>query len=471
MAADPAPHAPSCANAADLLLRWPAREPLAALVSGGGAAAHNAWTILARPSEALVFPAHATREQSIAALEEAFARTPRLAALERARAPRAGGELPRKRGGQPPFTGGWIVALGYSLGTLFEPTAQSPSRHRTPTAPRAVLYWCEDAWCYEHATDTLHAVGNPPALNDAAHSAPHHWHLGSVVDDDSDARYAAAVARTVEYIHAGDAFQANIARRFHGLLAGDVRSFAHAAISRNAAWFGAAIDLPDGGAIVSMSPELFLRVRPDGTAVSRPIKGTRPAHTPRAELAKSAKDAAELAMIVDLMRNDLGRVAEFGSVSVAEDRVLETHTTVHHGVAEVRATLRDDVEWTDLLAATFPPGSVTGAPKVRAMQIIDELEDHERGFYCGAIGFVSKSGDCGMSVAIRTAQIGPETRGTGDAPAVRTVVYHAGCGVVSDSEPMEEVAETHAKALALTRLESEAPTGPSAAAERNSPNP
>ncbi|MFN5495841.1 MAG: chorismate-binding protein, partial [bacterium] len=129
-----------------------------------------------------------------------------------------------------------------------------------------------------------------------------------------------------------------------------------------------------------------------------------------------------------------------------------------HGVAEVRATLRDDVEWTDLLAATFPPGSVTGAPKVRAMQIIDELEDHERGFYCGAIGFISKSGDCGLSVAIRTAQVGPEAGG-GDLPPTRSVVYHAGCGIVADSDPMAEVAETHAKARALTRLETAAGAG------------
>ena len=466
MPADPAPHAPAHANAADLLLRYPANEPLAALVSGGGAAAHNAWTILARPSEALVFPAHATREQSIAALEEAFARTPRLAAVERARAPRAGGELPKKTRGQPPFTGGWIVALGYGLGTVFEPTGVSPARHRHATAPRAVLYWCDDAWCYDHATGALHAVGNPPALRETAHSAPNHWHLGPVTDDDPDARYASAVARTVEYIRAGDAFQANIARRFHGSLSGDVRSFAHAAISRNSAWFGAAIDLPDGGALVSMSPELFLRVRADGSAISRPIKGTRPVDTPRAELAESEKDAAELAMIVDLMRNDLGRVAEIGSVTVAEDRVLETHTTVHHGVAEVRATLRDDVEWTDLLAAAFPPGSVTGAPKVRAMQIIDELEDHERGFYCGAIGFISKSGDCGLSVAIRTAQVGAEVRGANGAPPSRSVVYHAGCGIVADSDPLAEVAETHAKARALTRLE----TAVAAGDGENSPN-
>ena len=137
------------------------------------------------------------------------------------------------------------------------------------------------------------------------------------------------------------------------LFRSDVRGFAHAAISRNSAWFGAYLDLHDGGALVSMSPELFLRARPDGTVVTRPIKGTRPAQVAADamassmassmapsmadELMASAKDAAELAMIVDLMRNDLGRVAEVGTVAVTEGRVLETHSTVHHGVEIGRA--------------------------------------------------------------------------------------------------------------------------------------
>jgi len=197
-----------------------------------------------------------------------------------------------------------------------------------------------------------------------------------------------------------------------------------------------------------MSPELFLRARPDGSVVTRPIKGTRPAHVDARELEESAKDAAELAMIVDLMRNDLGRVAELGSVRVSEPRVLETHETVHHGVAEISARLRVDVSWLDLLRATFPPGSVTGAPKIRAMQIIYELEPHARGFYCGAIGFISRSGHAALSVAIRTAQLGVATVEGGTRP----VHYHAGCGIVADSDPASEVAETHAKAAAIARF-------------------
>jgi anthranilate/para-aminobenzoate synthase component I len=448
---------PARADAVDLLLRYPEHEPLAALVSGG-TGAQNGWTILARPLEALVIPALASPEETILALEEALARTPRLAP-SLAPSPRAAGS--------PPFAGGWIVALGYGLGTAFEPVACHRERDGDDLPPRAALFWCEDAWCLEHATGTLHAVGNPPPLEPKATTAaapgnsPRTWRLRDVSAVEPDSRYAANVARTIEYIRAGDAFQANVARRFEAVLHGDVRAFAHAAITRNAAWFGSVIDLPDGGALVSMSPELFLRVRADGGVVTRPIKGTRPADVPGSQLIESGKDAAELAMIVDLMRNDLGRVAKLGSVSVATGRMLETHTTVHHGVAEVRATLRDDVEWIDLLAATFPPGSVTGAPKVRAMQIIDELEQYPRGFYCGAIGFISRTGDAALSVAIRTAEIGADS---GDG--VRNLAYHAGCGIVADSDPFSEVAETHAKTRALAALASDtatpAPTSDSA---------
>ena len=431
-------------EAADLLLRWPAHVPLAALVSGGHDNAHNAWTILARPSDAIEIAATASADATRATLAEAFARVPR------SNSTRAAAYDPRSAHGRPPFTGGWIVALGYGLGTVFEPKAETRSRNRALSAPRAVLFWCEDAWCFEHATGALHAVGHPPALHATAPTTPAAWNLEALRAVETDAQYEAHAARTIEYIRAGDAFQANIARRFESRLSGDTRAFAHDAISRNATWFGALLELPNGGALVSMSPELFLRVRADGSVSTRPIKGTRPASTPVAELIASEKDAAELAMIVDLMRNDLGRVSEIGSVNVTVGRTLETHTTVHHGVAEVRARLREDVEWLDLLAATFPPGSVTGAPKVRAMQIIDELEHHERGFYCGAIGFISRSGDCALNVAIRTAEIGAID---GDA---RPVCYHAGCGIVADSEPRAEVAETHAKAQALAQMASAA---------------
>ncbi|MSR41037.1 MAG: anthranilate synthase component I family protein [Phycisphaerales bacterium] len=419
-------------RAADFVLQWPTEEPLAALVSGGAVDAQNAWTILARPRETIVVPAHCSRDEAISTLDAALARTPRT-------------QVGAARDDEVPFTGGWIIALGYSLGECFEPSATCQTTLKSD-APRAVLHWCEDAWCFHHATGALHNVGNPPACTQAAIAQP--WELRELRARETDAQYAQSVAKTLAYIHAGDIYQANIARRFDALCTGSMRSFAHAAICTNASWFGALFELPDGGAVVSMSPELFLRVATDGRVTTRPIKGTRPSEVAANELLNSAKDAAELAMIVDLMRSDLGRVADIGSVRVAQPRLLETHQTVHHSVAEIHAQLREDASWLDVLRATFPPGSVTGAPKVRAMQIIDELEVTPRSFYCGGIGFISRSGNAAFNVAIRTAQL--------SAPSAidhtRTLTYHAGCGIVAESNPMEEVAETLAKVRALAQL-------------------
>ncbi len=170
--------------------------------------------------------------------------------------------------------------------------------------------------------------------------------------------------------------------------------------------------------IASISPELFVQLKreadPDNTransggVVTRPIKGTVGVGVDPAVLARSMKDQAELNMIVDLMRNDLGRVCRFGSVKVEEARAIETHggaAGVHHGVGTVTGVLREGLGMADLLAAAFPAGSITGAPKIRAMQIIDELEPVERGPYCGGIGYVSDGGGAAMNVAIRTAVI------------------------------------------------------------------
>jgi para-aminobenzoate synthetase component 1 len=354
-------HRPRDASAAphpaELLARWPKDEPLAALVSGGELGTHNGWSIFARPRETVVIPASASADEARSILAGALARTPRIGtsgtALTRADSTASVEQAARTS----PFDGGWIVALGYGLGSVFEPAAPA----RLPRdAPLAVLHWCEDAWIFDHASGALTAVGSPPKLADLAPIAPtfappspsdRAWELSALSCEPSDAAFAANVARTVEYIRAGDAFQANIARRFSAEFRGCPRAFAHAAIRANNAWFGAAIDLPNDGKLVSMSPESFLRVYPDGTIVTRPIKGTRPTSTDPRELLESDKDAAELAMIVDLMRNDLGRVAEIGSVEVTTARVLETHVTVHHGVAEVRARLAPQVDWLELLAA------------------------------------------------------------------------------------------------------------------------
>jgi para-aminobenzoate synthetase component 1 len=207
-------------------------------------------------------------------------------------------------------------------------------------------------------------------------------------------------------------------------------------------------------AVLSASPELFLDVRGDAVE-TRPIKGTRPRSADpvvdrayRSELASSAKDRAELAMIVDLLRNDLGRVCAYGSVRVvtaarsdeAYPYVLETLPTVHHLVATLTGQLRPGKDVLDLLRACFPGGSITGAPKVRAMEIIDELEPTGRSVYTGSIGYFGVDGQAAFNIAIRTLIV-----------ADGRVHLHTGGGIVADSVPKAEYEETQAKALGLQR--------------------
>ncbi len=196
-----------------------------------------------------------------------------------------------------------------------------------------------------------------------------------------------------------------------------------------------------GGAIVSASPELLLRV--DGARVlTRPIKGTRPRsgdptadETMRAALLASTKDAAELAMIVDLHRNDLGRVCAPGSVRVECARRVEAHAGVFHTLADISGTLAPGRDALDALVAAFPAGSVTGVPKIRALEIIDELEPVARNAYCGSVLALGFDGRLTANVAIRTVQMSGER-----------AVLHVGAGIVADSDPAEELAETLAKA-------------------------
>ena len=256
--------------------------------------------------------------------------------------------------------------------------------------------------------------------------------------------YLQAVERVREYIFAGDIFQANLSQRFESPLREPAWSLYRRLRERNPAPFAAFLDFP-GVAVLSASPERFLRVDSDGRVETRPIKGTRPrgigpehdAALAQA-LAESAKDQAENLMIVDLMRNDLSRVCAPGSVRVDELFALEQYATVHHLVSTVVGRLAAGADALDLLRAAFPGGSITGAPKLRAMEIIAELEPSRRGVYCGSIGFWSAGGELDTSIAIRTA-------------VVRNgrVYFNAGGGVVADSNPADEYQETLDKARGL----------------------
>jgi para-aminobenzoate synthetase component 1 len=257
--------------------------------------------------------------------------------------------------------------------------------------------------------------------------------------------YLAAVRRAVEYIHAGDCFQVNLSQRLLYPISEPPLELYARLRERNPAPFAGYFDTGEF-VVASASPERFLRVE-RGHVETRPIKGTRPrGATPAederqaAELLASAKDRAENVMIIDLLRNDLGRVCAYGSVRVSSVCNLESYRSVHHLVSEVVGQLRPGSGPLDLLRAAFPGGSVTGAPKVRAMEIIAELEPTARGPYCGSLGYVGFDGAMDSSILIRTFTIG---RGWAQFPV--------GGGIVADSTPEGEYAETLHKAEGLLR--------------------
>jgi anthranilate/para-aminobenzoate synthase component I len=253
------------------------------------------------------------------------------------------------------------------------------------------------------------------------------------------------VSQALDYIAAGDIYQVNIAHRI--ALSGLTDPLAaYAQLRRvNPAPYAALLGWDDA-AVLSVSPELMLALR-GGQVRTCPIKGTRPrTGDPETDarhvddLLRSAKEAAELTMIVDLHRNDLGRVCRYGSVRVADPRRLETHPSVFHTVADVVGALAPGQDALHLLAACFPAGSISGVPKIRALEIIDELEDAARGVYTGAIGVLGLDGQMTFNVAIRTVQMH-----AGQA------ALHVGGGIVADSEPAAEYAETLAKARGILR--------------------
>ena len=262
----------------------------------------------------------------------------------------------------------------------------------------------------------------------------------------SRAEYEAAVQRVRDHIAAGDVYQVNLSQRFETGFSGDSYSLFCRLYRMNPAPFFAYVNAGDHR-IVSTSPERFLLQRARRVE-TRPIKGTRPrGKTPeadrrmQAELARSPKDDAELSMIVDLLRNDLGRACSGGSVVVTQHKRLESYRNVHHLVSVVEGTLADGKTSADLIRATFPGGSITGCPKIRAMEIIDELESRRRHIYTGSIGYIGFHDTMDLSIAIRTATIVDDR-----------LYFSVGGGIVYDSDPADEYAETLHKGETLMRV-------------------
>lgn len=357
--------------------------------------------------------------------------------------------------------------LGYELGTELEDIAAPPAQPGDPPDLDLGLYdwWLERAasgW-YLRGTDAWRRVPprelklSPPAAR-FPESVPYDAEV--ITGSPTGSGYREAVARTVERIYNGELFQVNLCRRLEtGLPAHQILPLYRQMRAISPASYGALLRTGTASAVLSLSPELFLSAR--GSEVrSCPIKGTRPrGRTPEEdralalELETSEKDRAELAMIVDVTRNDLGRVCSAGSVTVVRHGELMSLPTVHHTYSEVKGTLRPDSGPADLLRASFPPASITGAPKIRAMQLAALEEGFRRGPAMGSIGWISMTGDLELSVAIRTAVA---SRGR--------VWYLAGCGITAESVPAEELAESEAKAVAFRKGLSALPV-PAAARE------
>lgn len=343
-----------------------------------------------------------------------------------------------------PFCGGAVGLWGYDLGRRFETLpALALADLTTPDMAVGIYDW---ALVADHQLKrlTLLAHGDAQSRLDwlsRQTTQPHkHFQLTSGWQANlTKAEYDQRFAQIHDYLHAGDCYQINLTQRFSARYQGDEWQAFLRLNAQNRAPFSAFIRLPDS-AILSVSPERFLQLEQKQIS-TRPIKGTLPRLAdPQADkmqaqkLADSKKDQAENLMIVDLMRNDVGRVALAGSVRVPELFVVEPFPAVHHLVSTITATLPEMLNATDLLRACFPGGSITGAPKIRAMQIIEELEPHRRNAYCGSIGYISCCGNMDTSITIRTllAENGQ-------------IHCWAGGGIVADSQVDAEYQETFDK--------------------------
>ncbi|MBV8658503.1 MAG: aminodeoxychorismate synthase component I [Burkholderiales bacterium] len=360
---------------------------------------------------------------------------------------------PSHQDGLLPFTGGWVVYLGYEWLETVEPTV--PSRPGGDF-PLGLLARVPAAILFERSTGKTHLVAETAAqlaALQAALRAPKVFEPTAIVvesfAEDEPADFLAGVAKCKTYIRDGDVFQVNLSRGWDVQLAsqnGPTDLFARLR-QANPAPFSAYVDMGNGRAIVSSSPERLVRVDRHGRVETRPIAGTHPRSTDpeedarqKARLIASTKERAEHVMLIDLERNDLGRVAVPGTVKVDALMEVTSYTYVHHIESTVSCMIRPDCNVAELVRALFPGGTITGCPKVRCMQIIRELETRPRQAYTGSLGYINLDGSLDLNILIRTfMQEGPH------------LYFRAGAGIVADSDPERELNETRAKARGLLR--------------------
>ena len=336
----------------------------------------------------------------------------------------------------PTFQGGAAGLFAYDLGRTIETLPNTAKPSDTPDLAIGIY---NKALAFDHVTNKAWFICHgekaqvPEPAEPATQTTPLSW-----TPQFTPADFKARIARVIDYIHAGDIFQANISQGFEATLPDHFDTAAHYLHLRsiNPAPFAGYMNAGDT-IIASASPERFLQVK-ERTVETKPVKGTAPAHIDPQILLDSKKDRAENIMIVDLLRNDLSKVCETESIDVPKLCALETFKSVHHLVSTVTGQLKEDKTPLDLLRASFPGGSITGAPKIRAQEIIEELEEQQRGPYCGSLGYIGFNGNMDTNILIRTLIF----KGG-------TVRFNVGGGITAKSEPEAEYQETLDKAEGL----------------------
>ncbi|KAB8123906.1 anthranilate synthase component I family protein [Komagataeibacter medellinensis] len=432
----------------DILAAWGHLPWLACLDSGGDVSPRARWVIVCRD------PVHVIVQRGGTCWRDGQPVSQPLPELLRQHLPA------RTCPDGVPFAGGAVGFIGYGAGLRVEGIA---TRHAAdPEEPEAAFGIYDHACLLDRMTGQAWLAASTQLAPARIAALVARWEaIGPAVPlpalprlfflpDQTGPAYRATVAHAVERIAAGEVFQVNVTGRMGVLRPEGLRAVdAYRALRVGSpAPFGAFLSGVDGFALLGASPERFLSLEPDGTVRTRPIKGTAPRGGNAAEdevlahrLRHDDKERAENLMIVDLMRNDIGRVAALGSMGVSELFGVERFTHVHHLVSEVTGRLRSDCDVFDLLAATLPPGSVTGAPKHHAMQIIDELEASPRGAYCGTVVRIGHDGGMDSSVIIRTLVM-----------TSAHITAAAGGGITHESDPMREYHEMQLKIAGLLAI-------------------
>jgi len=375
---------------------------------------------------------------------------PAVATLEEAAAFAA--SQPGPAAGAPPFAGGAVGFLSYDWVSELEPVPLPAANGADAGLPTMRFLLAETVVAFDHVRRTMTVTGEPAEVDRVIDAlggplgvpVAEPLASGSAEAEMTEAGYVAAVERVKEHIAAGDAYQVVPSQRVRRQTDASPTAIYRALRAVNPSPYMFLLDL-DGYQLIGSSPETHVRLGLDGTCELRPIAGTRPrGATPAeddalaAELLESEKDRAEHTMLVDLARNDLGRVCRPGSVRVEQFMDVERYSHVMHLVSRVLGDIADGHDAPALLRATFPAGTVSGAPKVRAMQIISELEGRRRGAYAGAVGWLGFGGDMDTCIAIRTVVLRDEM-----------AYLQSGCGIVSDSDPGDEYREAMNKVAAL----------------------